>query len=60
MKKAKKCLACVDELPVFEGYLVDVWGVLYDGQSKTHIADDLIRKMKIHGRITLVSNTSRS
>ncbi|MEL5407896.1 TIGR01459 family HAD-type hydrolase [Serratia nevei] len=60
MKRDKKCLACVDELPVFEGYLVDVWGVLYDGQSKTHIADDLLRKMKMHGRLALVSNTSRS
>lgn len=35
-------------------------GALYDCQLKTHIADDLIRKMKIHGRIALVSNTSRS
>ncbi len=60
MKRDKKCLASVDELPVFEGYLVDVWGVLYDGESKTHVADDLLRKMKMHGRIALVSNTSRS
>lgn len=60
MKRDKKCLAYLDELPVFDGYLVDVWGVLYDGESKTHIADDLLRKMKMHGRIALVSNTSRS
>ncbi|WP_439412630.1 TIGR01459 family HAD-type hydrolase [Enterobacter ludwigii] len=60
MKRNIKCLACVDEVPAFEGYLVDVWGVLYDGQSKTHIADDLLRKMKMHGRIALVSNTSRT
>lgn len=53
-------LGSIDEIPPFDGYLVDVWGVIYDGVNKTPIANTLLRKLKAQGKVALVSNTSRS
>lgn len=57
---AKKLLSGPNELPTFEAYLIDVWGVLYDGEYRTRIANDLLQQSQKRGKVALVSNTSRS
>ncbi len=45
--------------PVFDAYLVDQWGVLHDGHAPHPGAIDALRKLKAHGTVILLSNTSR-
>ncbi|MBO0639858.1 TIGR01459 family HAD-type hydrolase [Pantoea agglomerans] len=59
-KSGQKQLSSIDEIPPFDGYLVDVWGVIYDGVTKTPLANVLLQKLKAQGKVALVSNTSRS
>lgn len=53
-------LKSLQELPVFSLYFVDIWGVLYDGENKTPVADKLLETLSSKGRIMLISNSSRS
>lgn len=59
-ESGQKQLSSIDEIPPFDGYLVDVWGVIYDGVTKTPLANALLQKLKAQGKVALVSNTSRS
>lgn len=56
-----RCLSGLAELaPAYRAFLVDQWGVVHDGHRVHPGAIDCLRRLRAHGPVVLISNTSRA
>ncbi|ROO77063.1 TIGR01459 family HAD-type hydrolase [Vibrio crassostreae] len=47
-------------MPKYDTYLLDVWGVIYDGQNLLKTGVELLDELMSYGKVILLSNTSRT